>query len=634
MRAPRVNPPPKIDGVLDDDAWRAACCCNERWRRCDKDGDIPQRTVAFVCQDSANLYLGLACYDTKASQIRAYQRRRGGSMSQDDRVDVWVDVLDCHRDYYVFTVNPLGTQNEGLPGGSAERVQWKGDWRAAARITDYGWEAELAVPFSILRYPKGRKVFGLAFPRTVAREDACVQWPDMGGPSWRAELSADLVDIELPQPAEPLVLMPYALSDFRGADSEPLRAGLDIKRTFANGFTGLATVRPDFRTIEEQVQSVDFSYTERYLEERRPFFMEGQSSYFPSGQILYTRRIGDIDFGTKFFGSTGRVNMGLLGASKFGESSLVAGQYSSQPTPHVSWSLGLVDYQQSGGPDNTSAELAYWHETLKPGGSFSRYFRLAGTRTTGAGGDGLALQSSVSRWRGDGHWSYSLGFEQIGDEFTPLLGYAPERGLWQWSAGLSYGKKHDVGRVLISSRGVSAALANAQDGRRYVLRFGDSSELRSGLAWSWGVSLGERAGYLDQTGSAGFSWRVRDTYRCGGVSMSAGRKLGGEYFFASANQNWRASDRLSLNLSVEYVSLSSPTSPDKGEQALLTGTYEITAEKTVSGRLQTSKGKFNGFASYSQAVRRGTDVFILFGDPNAPRFEPRLAIKLVQPFVF
>ena len=52
--------------------------------------------------------------------------------------------------------------------------------------------------------------------------------------------------------------------------------------------TGVATIKPDFQTIEQDVTGINFSYTEKLLTDRRPFFAEG-SEFFHVGTMPTTK---------------------------------------------------------------------------------------------------------------------------------------------------------------------------------------------------------------------------------------------------------------------------------------------------------------------------------------------------------
>ena len=57
--------------------------------------------------------------------------------------------------------------------------------------------------------------------------------------------------------------------------------------------------------------SINFSYTEKLLTDRRPFFAEG-SGFLPYQDLFYSRRIGAFDGGLKVVGKQGDTTVGLL----------------------------------------------------------------------------------------------------------------------------------------------------------------------------------------------------------------------------------------------------------------------------------------------------------------------------------
>lgn len=64
-------------------------------------------------------------------------------------------------------------------------------------------------------------------------------------------------------------------------------------------------------------------------------------------------------------------------------------------------------------------------------------------------------------------------------------------------------------------------------------------------------------------------------------------------------------------------------------QAVLTTTYDITDEKTVSARLVRRGSDTNAYAAYRQRTRKGMDILVLAGDPNASEWVSRIAVKVI-----
>ena len=274
IAAVQVTEPPVLDGKLDDACWQQASHIAGLWRT-DHDAPELERTEAWLCYTSQAIYVAFRCYDSEPSQIKATQKKRQGSFGDDDWVGFWLDVAPGSLAFfYSFRVNPAGTQFDSTPGGTSEKVEWKGDWRAAATVDAEGWAAEMEIPFSILRYPDGQTSFRFDVARQLARKQDYAIWPAGFARTFNASACARWTGIATPPVPFRSCFMPYALSVFSedDEDREPLTAGLDYKGTFPNGIVGMAAINPDFRNLEDVVETIDFTYVERYLPEYRPFF--------------------------------------------------------------------------------------------------------------------------------------------------------------------------------------------------------------------------------------------------------------------------------------------------------------------------------------------------------------------------
>ena len=91
------------------------------------------------------------------------------------------------------------------------------------------------------------------------------------------------------------------------------RAGADIRYEVTPQLRLIGTANPDFDNIEQAVEGIDFSYGERYVPDRRPFFSEG-SNVYRLGRLFHSRRIMDMDGGLNLFGKIGKnTSVGTLG---------------------------------------------------------------------------------------------------------------------------------------------------------------------------------------------------------------------------------------------------------------------------------------------------------------------------------
>ena len=71
-------------------------------------------------------------------------------------------------------------------------------------------------------------------------------------------------------------------------------AGLDAKYGLTSGLTLDATINPDFGQVDADPAFVNLSAFEQFLNERRPFFVEGANifNFNANAQLFYSRRIG------------------------------------------------------------------------------------------------------------------------------------------------------------------------------------------------------------------------------------------------------------------------------------------------------------------------------------------------------
>lgn len=121
----------------------------------------PVRTECFVLYDPGHLYVACRAHDPDPSAIRAHLADRD-QVDRDDAVGFIVDTFNDERRGFEMFVNPLNVQTDAsrndvgrgddLGGESTEDSTWDAIWTSAARITPEGYEVEIAVPFTSLRF--------------------------------------------------------------------------------------------------------------------------------------------------------------------------------------------------------------------------------------------------------------------------------------------------------------------------------------------------------------------------------------------------------------------------------------------------------------------------------------------------
>ena len=81
------GPPPRLDGVLDDEIWKIAPL-HEGFRQRDPDEGKPatERTTFQIAYDDEAFYFGIMCYDSEPDKIVAQLIRRDNVFVDSDKM--------------------------------------------------------------------------------------------------------------------------------------------------------------------------------------------------------------------------------------------------------------------------------------------------------------------------------------------------------------------------------------------------------------------------------------------------------------------------------------------------------------------------------------------------------------------
>src|SRR6476660_1796973 len=183
--AVRVDQGPKMDGTLDDPLWQVAKTISDFRQQEPYEGQpATERTEVQILYSRHAVYFGIHCFDSDPSRIVATELRRNVSQELDDHFEILIDSNHDRRGAYVFEINSLGTQSDGLiveeqggsDGGDFDRG-WDGVWTSEARITSDGWTATIEIPFTTLNFTHASEViWGLNFKRFIRRKNEEDLW--------------------------------------------------------------------------------------------------------------------------------------------------------------------------------------------------------------------------------------------------------------------------------------------------------------------------------------------------------------------------------------------------------------------------------------------------------------------------
>jgi len=328
---PRLQGDIVIDGKLDDAAWQGALVQSIDYDIQPGDNTpAPAKTTVRVGYTDDALYVSFKAMDPDPSSVRANLRDRD-AMFNDDWVGVFLDTFNDNRRGYELVVNPLGVQGDLIRDetntNNQEDASWDGLWTSAGQLTAEGYDVEIRIPFSTLRFPAGGQDqrWGISFFRSwprdkrhqltshkVPRDSNCFQceWLEYTG----------MAGVKRGHNLEVVPTLTMGTTQSRpavgtkwGGTDTSIEPGVDVSWAPSPAMTLNATLNPDFSQVETDQLQLDFNSSfALFYQEKRPFFLEGADYFNTQFDVLYTRQIADPDFGLRITGRTPNSAYGAL----------------------------------------------------------------------------------------------------------------------------------------------------------------------------------------------------------------------------------------------------------------------------------------------------------------------------------
>ena len=380
FRVPRATSAVVVDGIIEERAWDDALTLELDFEvRPGENIKPPVRTVVHITYDDIHLLVAFRAFDQEPEKIRARYRDHD-DMRGDDIVGITIDTFNDQRRAYEFMVNPLGVQADGVSsmgqsgsGGSYDRA-WDAIWSSAGRITDRGYEVEIAIPFTQIRFQaiEGPQIWGLDCTRSFPRDhDYHIGlFPrDRGANSYLAQ-EEKIVGFEGISRGRNIEVVPtvtgFALEE--RADFPPdltlekdndLDLGVTATWGVTPNFTLTSAFNPDFSQIEADAIQLALNETfELFFTEKRPFFLESADYFRTGGNLVYTRMIADPLMAFKFTGKVGRNTAGIIAAYDEVTNLIVPGVNGSDSETFDSANVSLVGrYRYDLGADSSIGAL-------------------------------------------------------------------------------------------------------------------------------------------------------------------------------------------------------------------------------------------------------------------------------------
>jgi hypothetical protein len=458
------------DGDLSDAGWQGADRITVWFETRIGDNVEPQvGNVGMLAYDDRYLYAAFEFRDPDPKAIRAPLGDRDQLSSATDYAGLIVDSRNDGRTAQMFLANPNGLLYDALTSDvSGEDSSPDFYWEAAGKITETGWNLELRIPFSTLRYGgEAEPTWGILLYRNYPR-DRRYNFFTARMPRDANCFVCNASDLQglfdLPRGAH-LVVAPFSTAQQvrspRSGLGTPLESGdldteygLDVKWSPMAAAALDGTWNPDFSQVESDAAQI--AANERFalfFAEKRPFFLEGVDLFSTPLQALYTRTITAPRGGARATGRLGATSYtALFARDRGGGLVILPGPQGSDAAPQdfesdvavarVRHDLGssFVSFMASAremegdaynrvfGPD------FQWRP--RPSDSFTAQWLWSESRTpqrTDLAGewDGrrLADRAMVASWSHTGRYhDWYLQGQDMGEDFRADNGFIPQVG--------------------------------------------------------------------------------------------------------------------------------------------------------------------------------------------------------------
>jgi hypothetical protein len=305
--AQRTNSTIKVDGKLDEDAWKNAVPAKDfiEWIPAfGKQEDPGTRTLVYILYDNTSVYVGGYCYERNADSVSKELVGRD-ELGVNDFVGIILDTYNDKINGVGFYVTPYGEQFDAKYSKSTnngEDPTWNAVWSSAAKDNRDGWSFEMRIPYSALRFSnRDNQVWGMNITRRRNKTGQQYMWnpvdPNVNGFINQEGLWTGIEKIHPPlrlsfSPYFSTYLNHYPNHTAGVKDwTSSVNGGMDVKYGISEGFTLDMTLIPDFGQVQSDNHVLNLSPFEVKYNENRSFFTEG-TELFNKGNLFYSRRIG------------------------------------------------------------------------------------------------------------------------------------------------------------------------------------------------------------------------------------------------------------------------------------------------------------------------------------------------------
>ena len=481
IEAYRLDQPIRFDGRVDEAVWDDIPTLDMVMQQPNFGQPPSERSEIRLAYDDQYLYLSGRFFLSDSSYYRATTFKRDALDGTTDYFGFNIDSYNDKENSLAFFTAPTGLRWDGTIANDALEdanlsIDWNTFWDAAATRTADGWNAELRIPWTSLRFQDkdGEVIMGITVWWWIAAKNEVDIFPSIplnwGGMSQWKPSQAQEFRFRQVFSNKPLYIAPYLLAGYQEShelnaqhsaydkyQDPKLEAGLDVKYNLTSNLTLDLTANTDFAQVEADDQQVNLSRFSLFFPEKRLFFQERASifnfQFEDFNRLFYSRNVGIYDGdivrilgGAKLVGRVSGHDLGFMNMQTAKSDSLAAENFSvlrvrRQAFNQFSW-LGAMathrtdlkgHYNTVYGFDGMVRVVGDEYLTARWAQSFEngKANRLVAPRSART-----YLQWERRRYDG---FVYKLVFSRAGEDYIPGIGFEQREDFSSLRADLSYG---------------------------------------------------------------------------------------------------------------------------------------------------------------------------------------------------
>lgn len=454
---------PIIDGDLSDPVWDMATQIVDFYQVEPFIAPPTVETKVYMAFDENALYIGVFAAEDRPEDIYATVMERDGDVWRDDMIRVYIDPFATGISGFGFDVNAIGARADRLVQDGRRPIdEWDTIWNSSGQILENGWSVEIEIPFRSISFDPEADGWGLILTRERAHKAEEIRWAGIDqsldtfnfSRAGRLEGIRDVNQgrgLEITLQGTGSVARDWNRPRQNSVNFEP---SVDALYRFTPSLAGLITFNSDFSDTPLDNRQINTGRFSLFFPETRDFFLQDAAffefggrafSRAPNARPFFSRRIGivngesvPIETGIKLSGELKGIELGLLTA-RMGEGSEIDRQTLSVARAAVDISaesrLGIIatNGDPTGQSDNTLLGFDYLYRSPSIFGKgrlqADIYYQQTFSSTVpddDTFGIRIDYPNDVWRWK--------LAAREVGDNFTPALGFVNRPGSRDYTA--------------------------------------------------------------------------------------------------------------------------------------------------------------------------------------------------------